>query len=60
MPQNRMHIRRGNLTEIDALYCDVLVALQFLLLLDSFVSFFAWGLCLFDTTQQALFLTCLH
>ena len=60
MPQNRMHIRCGNLTEIDALYCDVLVALQFLLLLDSFVSFFPWGLCLFDTTQQALFLACLQ
>ena len=27
VPQNRMHIRRGNLTEIDALYCHVLVAL---------------------------------
>ena len=25
--ENRMHIRRGNLTEVDALYCDVFVAL---------------------------------
>ena len=40
MPQNRMHIRRGNLTEIGALFCDVPVALKFLLLLVGFVPFF--------------------
>ena len=28
VPQDRIHIRRGNLTETDALYCDVHVALM--------------------------------
>ena len=33
VPQNCMQFR-GGLTEIDALFCDVLAALRFLLLLD--------------------------
>ena len=40
-----LHARRG-LTEIDTLYCDVLAALQFLLLQDGSIPSFPHGFCL--------------
>ena len=52
--QNCMHLRRGGLTEIDAPYCDVLVALSFLFLQDGLIPSFPLGFCLFDAAQQTL------